>query len=155
MSCTYYWWNNHYACRKSGKDVDEDTYYKYCRNYDYGDCPIYKGKLPSESGNCYLTTACVVAKGLPDDCLELTTLRHFRDSFVLSSQEGKEDIAHYYSVAPKIVSEIEKRSNSEEIFSNIYNELVCPCVDLISRGALADAYIYYKKYSLMLESTYV
>ena len=39
MSCPYYWWNHNYACRKSKKDVDEDTYYKYCRNYDYDDCP--------------------------------------------------------------------------------------------------------------------
>ena len=34
MSCPFYWYNHHYACRKSGKDVNEDTYYKYCRNYD-------------------------------------------------------------------------------------------------------------------------
>lgn len=40
MSCKFYWWNNHYACRKSGNDVDEDTYAKYCKNYDYEDCPI-------------------------------------------------------------------------------------------------------------------
>lgn len=43
MSCPFYWYNRHYACRKSGKDVNEDTYDKYCRNYDYDDCPIYKG----------------------------------------------------------------------------------------------------------------
>ena len=29
MSCPYYWWNNHYACRKSGKDVNEDAYSRY------------------------------------------------------------------------------------------------------------------------------
>ena len=45
MSCPFYWYNHHYACRKSGKDVNEDTYYKYCRNYDYDDCPIYKQRL--------------------------------------------------------------------------------------------------------------
>ena len=26
MSCPYYWWNNHYACRKSGKDVNDIVY---------------------------------------------------------------------------------------------------------------------------------
>lgn len=24
MSCPYYWYNYHYACRKTGKDVNED-----------------------------------------------------------------------------------------------------------------------------------
>lgn len=26
MSCPYYWYNNHYACRKTEKDVNEDIY---------------------------------------------------------------------------------------------------------------------------------
>ena len=26
MSCPHYWWNNHYACRKSGKDVNDIVY---------------------------------------------------------------------------------------------------------------------------------
>ena len=155
MSCTYYWWNNHYACRKSGKDVDEDTYYKYCRNYDYGDCPIYKGKLPSENGNCYLTSACVEAKGLPDDCDELTTLRHFRDSYLAASKEGQLDIEHYYKVAPSIVSEIKNTENSAEILNEIYNALVLPCVELIKSGSLPKAYDHYKKYTLKLESIYL
>lgn len=72
MSCPFYWYNHHYACRKTGQDVNEDTYYKYCRNYDYDDCPIYKG---NDSGGCFLTSACTEARGLPDDCHELTVLR--------------------------------------------------------------------------------
>ena len=45
MSCPFYWYNHHYACRKSGKDVNEDTYWrKYCRNYDYDDCPHLQGQ---------------------------------------------------------------------------------------------------------------
>lgn len=33
----------------------------------------------NNSSGCYLTSACVNAKGLPDDCEELTVLRNFRD----------------------------------------------------------------------------
>ena len=41
MSCTYYRWNGgsffgDYWCDKQDARVDSDTYYKYCRNYDYG-----------------------------------------------------------------------------------------------------------------------
>lgn len=39
MSCPYYWWDHDYACRKTGKSVSEDIYYKYCRNYDYTRLP--------------------------------------------------------------------------------------------------------------------
>ena len=100
MSCPYYWYDNHYACRKSGKDVSEDIYYKYCRNYDYDDCPIYKGQ---ETSGCFLTSACVEAKGLPDDCRELTVLRNFRDTYLKASADGQRDVCEYYHVAPMIV----------------------------------------------------
>ena len=92
MSCPFYWYNHHYACRKTGQDVNEDTYYKYCRNYDYDDCPIYKG---NDSGGCFLTSACTEARGLPDDCHELTVLRAFRDGYLRSQPEGEAEIAEY------------------------------------------------------------
>lgn len=44
MSCPYYKYDHGYACAKCGKNVNEDIYWKYCRNYDYGDCPWYKSK---------------------------------------------------------------------------------------------------------------
>lgn len=47
MSCPFYWYNHHYACRKSGKDVNEDTYYKYCRNYDYETAPSTRATTPA------------------------------------------------------------------------------------------------------------
>ena len=93
MSCPYYWWNNHYACRKSGKDVNEDTYGKYCKNYSYSDCPIYKG---NDTSGCFLTSACVEARGLPDDCYELRVLRNFRDSYLVKQDCGECEINHYY-----------------------------------------------------------
>ena len=114
MSCPYYWYNYHYACRKSGKDVNEDTYDKYCKNYDYEDCPIYKG---NDTSGCFLTSACVNAKGLPDDCYELTTLRKFRDEYLSKQECGECEIAHYYHVAPAIVERINASKNSTAVFT--------------------------------------
>lgn len=150
MSCRYYWWNNHYACRKSGKDVNEDIYYKYCRNYDYGDCPIYKQQNPSDS-RCYITTACIRAKNLPDNCHELTVLRTFRDTYLLASEEGKAAVSHYYEIAPHVVAAIEKKANAEEIFVDLYEKLVSPCVALISDGKHEAAFQLYKNTALELE----
>ncbi len=150
MSCPFYWWNNHYACRKSGKDVSEDTYYKYCRNYEYGDCPVYKQQNSADS-RCYLTTACTRAKGLQDNCIELTTLRFFRDVYLIGIDTGKHDIAHYYQMAPKIVSAIEKRSDALFIWEQLYDRLIVPCVNMITMGNHEEAYYLYKKVSIYLE----
>lgn len=152
MSCPYYYWNNHYACRKTGKDVNEDTYYKYCRNYDYDDCPIYKG---NDTSGCYLTSACVEAKGMADNCHELTVLRAFRDGYMRSISGGDADICEYYHTAPAIVEKIKALPNAKDIFDQIYAELVLPCVALIESGKNADAYTKYKEYTKSLQLQYI
>ncbi len=155
MSCPFYWWNNHFACRKSGKDVNEDVYYKYCRGYDYRDCPIYKGQ-DSSSGGCYLTTACTEAMGLPDDCRELQVLRSFRDGYIKRLPNGNEEICEYYFVAPQIISVInETEALPRKVFEAMYRELVAPCVALIDDGELDSAYTRYKSYAEMLKCKYL
>lgn len=154
MSCTYYHWNGGYACRKTGKGVDEDTYYKYCRNYDYRDCPIYKGENSSSSSGCFLTSACTEAKGLPDDCCELTTLRNFRDTYLKGRENGENDIVEYYDKAPLIVAKIKKQTNSEKEFERIYNELVLPCVKHIENNSFEEAYNHYADYFNDLKKKY-
>lgn len=152
MSCPYYWYNYHYACRKTGKDVNEDTYYKYCRNYDYDDCPIYKG---NDTSGCYLTSACVEAKGLPDHCHELTVLRNFRDGYMRTTSTGAADICEYYHTAPAIVEKIKTFPNAKDIFDRIYSELVLPCVELIESGKNEEAYVVYKDYTRKLQAQYI
>ena len=152
MSCPYYWYNYHYACRKSGKDVNEDIYGKYCSGYDYSDCPIYKG---NDTSGCFLTSACVEARGLSDDCYELTTLRNFRDKYLAKQECGKCEIAHYYHVAPAIVERINKQSNRREIFDRIYNELVLPCIQMIEASNFEGAHMHYRDYVQSLEKQYL
>ena len=153
MSCPYYYYNyNSYACRKINKDVNEDTYYKYCRTYSYDSCPIYKG---NDTSGCFLTSACVEAKGLADDCRELTILREFRDSYLKSTPEGASDICEYYHTAPAIVEKIKDKSDAKETFARIYEELVLPCVTLIEAGKLTEAHSAYKEYTRRLQKQYL
>lgn len=154
MSCPFYWWNYDYACRKSGKDVSEDIYYKYCRNYSYDECPVYRQESPSDS-RCYLTTACIRARNLPDDCRELTAFRHFRDEYVKKQPDGNQDIAHYYAVAPKIVEKISQQRNSCELYNRIYENLIVPCVAFMETGEFENAYSMYKNYTSQLEKQYI
>lgn len=155
MGCPYYCWNYHYACQKSGekKDVNEDVYSKYCSGYDYYDCPIYKGD--SSSGGCFLTSACVEAKGLADDCRELTVLRDFRDNWLRAQPIGEMEVAEYYRIAPPIVEKIKARDDAVSVFESIYNELVLPCVAFIDNGKNEEAYALYKKLTQSFATQYL
>ncbi|MDD7282114.1 MAG: hypothetical protein PUH10_09040, partial [Erysipelotrichaceae bacterium] len=118
----------------------------------YSDCPIYK---TDTSGGCYLTSACMYAKGLPDDCYELETLRSFRDTWLKNSDGGKEIIEQYYEVAPKIVSAINETDDSKLVYENLYNKMVKPCVELIEREKYQEALELYKNTTLMLKEEYL
>ena len=101
---------------------------------------------------CYLTTACVESRGLPDDCGELETLRAFRDTYLASQPNGKEEIAAYYRMAPGIVSAINALENRETIWNQVYAELVEPCVALIHDRQEDSAYRLYKAMPYSLNS---
>lgn len=153
--CTYYCFKSgDYHCNKTGKDITDSSFVKrYCWNYGYSDCPFYK-ESDSSSSSCYLTTACVLSKGLPDDCYELTTLRHFRDTYLNGTPEGRRDIACYYEIAPGLVKKLDTLPESEEIYQKIYDELVLPCIALIEAEKLAETHQLYREYTEALYQKY-
>ena len=159
MSCPYYkfesggWFGGDYYCVKQEKAVDTDTYYKYCRNYDYGDCPIYNHQ--SSNTGCFLTSACTAARGLPDDCRELQTLRAYRDTWLKQTEEGIALVARYYEIAPKIVAAIDAQPNRLAIYDEIYQTMVLPCVELIGQGKYQEALELYQSKTLELEKKFI
>lgn len=88
---------------------------------------------PPRRGRCYLTTACVEAKGLPDNCVELTVLRSFRDHYVRKVHCGERLIDEYYSTAPLILEKIRARSDCMDVLTDTY-KTVSYCVGLIQDG---------------------
>ena len=153
MSCSYYTFRQgDYYCAKKQGYVNSDVYYKYCRNYDYDDCPIYKGDT---STGCYLTSACVEARGLADDCRELTVLRRFRDGWLSRQEGGAADIQEYYRTAPAIVAAIHRREDAPVIWERLYQELVAPCVTLIESGQMKEAYVLYRSTAEKLKEVYM
>lgn len=159
MSCKYYVFKDgDYHCWKCEEDVESDWYYKYCRNYDYDDCPIYKGQMRGfdggSSSTCFLTSACVSAKGLPDDCYELKTLRDYRDHWLTKAEGGLAAISHYYIVAPKIVAAIDKLAERNEIYEMIYDKMIKPCVEFIEQKKYQDAFDLYRNMTLQLADEY-
>lgn len=111
------------------------------------------GDEPRETTNtkCFLTTACMkyFQEQFDDNCYELTVLRWFRDNFV-----SKEDIEHYYEVAPLIVETIDNDEKSGMVYDYIYDNIVDYCVEQIELGNYEAAYSRYKNSVLVLEEQF-
>ena len=74
-----------------------------------------------EAGGCFITSACIRAMNLPEDCIELTTFHKFRDEYLVKSQKGRTFIDIYYTASKDILENIiNKEPNPEEILKNIY-----------------------------------
>lgn len=108
-----------------------------------------------KSGGCFITTACVITKGLPDNCEQLTTLRLFRDTYVSSLPQGEELIAEYYAIAPRIVSVINDKKNSAAIWNDLYETLVLKSLSLIQYGKYDEAYQNYLSIVNELKCSYL
>lgn len=110
------------------------------------------GEKSSTDCNCYLTTACMVhmSDNFDDNCYELKILRWFRDNYV-----SKEDIRHYYEIAPSIVEQINAISNSETIYHWIYENVIFKCITAINNGDYDFAYNRYKNSVLILEEEFL
>ena len=83
---------------------------------------------------CYITTAVCESLGKPDECYELTLLRDYRDHYLANQENGAELIRRYYDIAPTIVKRINRKSNREEIYQNIWMNYLKPCIELIEAG---------------------
>lgn len=124
---------------------------KYCKP-DGKNTP--SGSRENDSG-CYLTTACVAARGLPDTCAELQTLRAFCDGVLARWPGGREEIERYYQMAPGIVAAINQREDAAQIWNRVYEELVEPCVRMIHEGKDEEAYRLYRTYTMELGEKYM
>lgn len=111
-----------------------------------------KNNSSNGSGGCYLTTACMkhFKTSFDDNCYELRVLRWFRDNFVT-----KEDVEHYYSVAPEIVVGINNDPQSDLVYDYIYDNIVDACVDAIEEGDYEFAYNRYKSSILSFEEIFI
>lgn len=88
-----------------------------------------------------------------DNCIELMTLRKFRDSFV--KENYPEDVVEYYNSAPAIVDAIENSHEKKATFRNLYRIFILPAFHLIEQGHLEDAYEFYKEFALDLKRIYI
>jgi uncharacterized protein YjbI with pentapeptide repeats len=110
--------------------------------------------IEKKSKGCYLTTACVEAMLLPDDCHELQMLRKFRDGYVSEIPSGQFMINEYYEIAPKIIDAIYATGKSSAIFRKLYSDIQ-DIVSLIEDGKYEVAVKSYVNLTLNLKQQYL
>jgi len=111
-------------------------------------------KRSISAGGCYITTAVTETKGLPDDCKELTTLRHFRDNYMSRLPGGKKMINDYYALAPQILLKMQRLKNYKEILLGLYSK-INECVAMIEKGNNEEAMEQYRTMIAKLKATYL
>lgn len=146
------WLSSRETCKAVDREISSTTYNNYCEG-NYQNCPNYKP--PKAENGCYLTSACVEAMGMNDDCYALTVLRGFRDHWLANQAGGQAEIQEYYRVAPLIVEKIHAAPDSDLILKNLYANLVRPCVAHIAAGRYEAAHELYASTAVALKDKYL
>ena len=114
------------------------------------------GRGPARPSDCYISTACIEARDLSDDCLELEVLRLFRSGYVEQLPEGPEVLAEYGEKAPKIVAAIRAQGPeaSRQTWDWVFEQIVC-ALALISEWRFDAAYQLYAEVCMQLEARFL
>ena len=104
---------------------------------------------------CYITTAVCKSLEKPDDCYELNLLRTYRDQYLMGTKEGEILVKEYYNIAPTIVKRIDRCPDAAEIYADIWEKYLKPCVRLIESGAQEECRELYTKMVRSLEQKYL
>jgi len=108
---------------------------------------------PKKKQGCFLTTACALARDLPDDCEELTTLRGFRDGALMRRPEGPALVEQYDVVAPRIVLAMLRDPSRSSVMDETYG-VIRACVAAIHGGHDGEAVRLYRDLVLSLAVRY-
>ncbi|PJF20593.1 MAG: hypothetical protein CUN56_15385, partial [Phototrophicales bacterium] len=101
-------------------------------DYDAVPDTTYNGDDGNDGGGgggdsgCFVTTATVNVIGERDDGTTLSKLRELRDHYTLYNHRGKERVHLYYDIAPRIVSSINKKSDKNDVWVNLYHTRIVP-----------------------------
>jgi hypothetical protein len=107
--------------------------------------------------DCFIATACAEARGLPDDCYELSLLRLFREEYVAKLPDGEAVLAEYREKAPEVVFAIEAlgEEGAGEVWEYLYERGVSRAVELILGGMWDEAFGVYEAVCREMEQRFL
>lgn len=104
---------------------------------------------------CYITTAVCQSLGKGDDCYELELLRHYRDDYLLSTEEGRALVEEYYDIAPTIVTRINREEEAARIYQEIWDAYLKPCIRYMEQQEWEAGQRCYRDMALDLKGRYI
>ncbi len=93
---------------------------------------------------CFLSTACIQYKKLPDDCRQLELLRKFRDEHMKASAKGNHLVQEYYKLGPLLVKAIESDKNKKNTYRYIYSCILSACNKIVLQENTKAQMVYVK-----------
>lgn len=132
-----------HKCNATGEYINSAK--NYCQHY------AERQEKSGRKGGCFVTTAVCNVLGHPDDCETLTTLRYFRDNFLLPSKFSYL-VDDYYARSERIVNYINNSSNAIELSQHIHHVFLQNIVFKIKQGAMEEVINDYKSMVEYLES---
>ncbi|MDD5941253.1 CFI-box-CTERM domain-containing protein [Fibrobacter sp.] len=118
----------------------ESSEQSYSNNYDERQSySSSRSSRSSSSSSCFVTTAVCKTLKKGDDCEELQMMRNLRDSFVSSSADGEMLVLEYYRIGPMIVNQIDKCTDSDSIYADLWNRYLKQCCELQREHKFKDA----------------
>lgn len=149
-------------CPIGGCASDDSIYAKGFRagasdGDDYGtksadECGSGDTDTSSESC-CYVTSACLDDLGLPRSSPEMKVMKILTRNYILKSFSGRRAYLQYGRIAPKIVESIRARSDSKNIWKQVYERLH-EMVPTVEQGKYEEGYERYKSLVLGLEAQF-
>lgn len=114
--------------RKQERDDADDTEYSTSNSI----FSSYSSPSHSSGSFCFITTAVCEYLGKNDDCVELNTLRRYRDDWLRLQPGGKALIEQYYMIAPSLVSRLKASAHYEAYCQHLWEDYIQPCLSLIA-----------------------
>lgn len=158
MSCDFYEYQSGFLCGdyycKIKKDtINSDTYYKYCRGYNYQECPIYIHERNSSSG-CFITTVVCNILGKNDDDKVLNNLRSFRDNILVPNKKYHDILKEYDVIGSRVSEFIVNDKDREKMAVGIYENAILPINERINQKDYDTAVEMYYIMTLSLVNYY-
>ena len=134
------------ACRKKARGYasaeDDGTNHPSSPQKEKSE-PVKSSEPEGNTSFCFITTAVCEYYGKPDDCIELETLRHYRDSWLRKQPDGPQLIAEYYAIAPDIVRAMQASDKFGSYCEKLWAEYIEPCIDMINEGKFESCKKHY------------
>lgn len=104
---------------------------------------------------CYITTAVCESLGKGNDCPELRILKDYRDRYLETTEEGHALVEEYYNIAPTLVKRMDRLPDREQVYQNIYNNYLAPCIRKIQNQDYESCRELYQEMVQGLEEKYM